>query len=145
MNHNFTLRLADASASNLTCDIVLLNAELLELESLPFNVTLREEASMQHIKDGEMPIGESEVLQGGGGSSCPECDGISDFLCITVNGCWSYIIGVVLGLSLIGFLIYCMICKCVPCRLLNCCIKKTCTIKKTPESKTTVAVPDSQI
>ena len=76
-----------------------------------------------------MPIGDSEVMVAHGGDNCPQCDGITDVLCIAMNGCWEYIIGAVLGLTVIFFIIYCCLCKCVPCRLLNCCIKKATTTK----------------
>ena len=132
ISQNITIRLADASTANFTCEVALLNADLEEVDVASFNISLQETASMQHIKDGEMPVGDSEVLISNSDGKCPECDGFTDLLCIALNGCWEYIISAVVGLAVLGLLIYCLICKCVPCRLLNCCVKRWC---KSEENK----------
>ena len=123
---------------NLTCDVALFNANLDLLERKPFNVTLTESHSMKHIKDGEVPVGDSELLVADGDAECRSCDGYTDIVCITMNGCWEEIVVGVVALLLVVALLYCCFCKCVPCKLMNCCIKNaegSCKGKKKGKKK----------
>ena len=124
---------------NLTCNVALYNAELELLDTKPFNVTLLESHSMKHIKDGEVPVGDSEVLQDDRRAECARCDGYTDVICITMAGCWEEILVGVVALLLVCAMLYCCFCKCVPCRIMNCCIKKAegskCGGKKSKKSK----------
>ena len=123
---------------NLTCDVALFNAKLDLLERKPFNVTLTESHSMKHIKDGEVPVGDSELLVADGDAECRSCDGYTDIVCITMNGCWEEIVVGVVALLIVVALLYCCFCKCVPCKLMNCCIKNaegSCKGKKKGKKK----------
>ena len=122
----------DAQDANLDCSIGLYDANLDLLEIKSFNVTLTKLANMDHIQDGQVPVGESEVLvsEEKGGDECAKCDGFADVICIAWNGCWEEVFKALLALTLIGVCIYLIVFKCIPCKLISYCGDKITIPKK---------------
>ena len=138
ISQNFTVRIADATAESLNCFIVLLDADFEVLDERSFNVTIEEVAAKEDIQTFETPmIGESETISVDGEiinsestdgmDSCPECDGFGEILCIAWNNCWEQLIKSLGMLLAIFVLFYMVVFKCVPCKLVSCCVK--CGVK----------------
>ncbi len=69
---------------------------------------------------------ESEVLvlNEGSDNECKKCDGFADVFCIAWNGCWEQIFKAFLVIAAIVALLYLVVCKCIPCKLVSCCTEK---------------------
>jgi len=75
------------------------------------------------VQDGEVPVGESEVmtLDEGAQDKCADCDGITDVICIAWNGCWEQVFKALLVLVMIAVALYFIFLKCIPCKLISYC------------------------
>ena len=132
------MRIADATAESFSCAIVLLDADLEVLDERSFNITISEIAAKEDIQTfSKQIIGESETISVDGDiidsetegdfKSCPECDGFGEILCIAWNNCWEQLIKS-LGMLLAIFVVFYMVVfKCVPCKVVSCCVK--CGVK----------------
>ena len=90
---------------------------------------------MQHIKYGEVPVGDSEVQITDGASQCPSCDGFTDLFCVAIHACWEQIGQGLIALAIVIVILYCVACKCVPCRLINCCINRASACGPTKQDR----------